>query len=119
MIGRKHDLLRLEPELVGDFFDCVYGSAVHVGLAGLAKTAIVGVDAEALEQRFERRGAAVHVGGLDDLWNDEPGVRFHGFPIPAARRAMVAGETRSVSISTDRGCARLAAGCESRRLTRT
>src|ERR1700680_1594355 len=103
MIGRKHDLLSLESELVGDLLDGVDGSAIYVGLAGLAQTAIIRVNAEALEQRFERCGAAVHVRGLDDPGDDEPGGRLHGFLRPAVRSPMEAGETRSISSSAVMG----------------
>ncbi len=112
MIGRQHDLLGFDAELVGGLFDGVDGSAVDVGLAGFAKTAVIGVDAEALQQGFQRRGAAVHVGGLDDLGNEEPAPWSHGWLSPAARRAIVAGEIRSISSSTARGAASAFACCE-------
>ena len=107
MIGGEHDLLGLEPELVGDFLDGVDGGAVDVGLAGFAQAAVIDLNIETLEQGFQCRGSTVHVGGLDNLGHDEPGAELHGFARPAARRAILAGEMRSTAISTLLGCLRV------------
>ncbi len=41
VIGRQHDLLGSQSELIRDFFDGVDGGAVHAGLAGLAQAAVI------------------------------------------------------------------------------
>ena len=51
VIGGQHDLLGLEPKLVGDVFQRVDGRAVDVGLASFAQAAVMDVDAESVQQR--------------------------------------------------------------------
>ena len=77
MIHRQQDLFGLEPELIGGFLDGVDGRTVDVSLAGLAEAAVVGANGETFEQGFQRRRAAIHVGGLDNLRHDEPAVWRH------------------------------------------
>ncbi len=85
VIGGQHDLLGPQSELIRDFFDGVDGRAVHAGLAGLAQAAVIDGNAEAFEQRLERGRPAVHVGGLDDLGDEELrssiGARGSGFEV--------------------------------------
>ena len=71
VVARHHDLLGLEAELRRDLLHRVDRGAVEVGLAGLAQAAVAHRDAEAFEQRLERRRPAVHRRGLDDLGGEE------------------------------------------------
>ena len=77
VIGRQHDLLGLESQLIGDVFERVDGSAIDVGLAGLAQAAIVDTNAEAFQQTFEGGRTAVQVGALDDFRHQEACARLH------------------------------------------
>jgi hypothetical protein len=52
VIDGEHDLFRLDAELIRDFFQCVDGGAVDIGLAGFAQASIVDVDAETFEETF-------------------------------------------------------------------
>src|ERR1700732_5098483 len=81
MIERQYYLLGLEPELVGNFLNSVDGGAVDIGLAGFAEAAIMHVDAETAQEAFQSGRATIHVGGLDDLRDDEAGARFHRFSL--------------------------------------
>src|SRR5579875_736237 len=102
MIGRQHDLLGFETELVGDRFHGVDRSAVDAGLAGLAQAAIAGRRPKAFEQAFERGGPAVHVGALDHF-GCQKFSQCAPARAPAERSKRAAGETRSTATSTEPG----------------
>jgi len=83
MVGRHHDLFRVQAELHGSFFDSVDRGAVHIGLACLAQPPVAYVDSEAFEKTLERGGTAVHRRGLDNFGNQETAASAHGGPRPA------------------------------------
>ena len=83
VIGRQHDLLRVQPELHSDFLDCVNRGAVNVGLAGLTQPSIAHGNAEALEHTLQRGRTTVHGGCLHNFRNDQTGMpvrNLHGSP---------------------------------------
>src|SRR5580698_8395582 len=100
VIGRQHDLLSPQPQLIRDLFDGVDGGAIHAGLAGLAQAAVVYRNAETLQQRLESCWPTVHVGGLDHLRDKE---LLHRLPRVRVWSAMAAGDTRAVSMSAEVG----------------
>ena len=104
VVGRQHHLLGLQAQLDGQVFQRINGGAIHRGLAGLAQAPIAGVNAEAFQDGLEGSRAAVHLGGLHDLRDEEtpgnlwriPGGRSHiYFPnhCPADCQTISAGET--------------------------
>src|SRR6185295_3834127 len=121
MVERHHHLLGVQPQLAGDLLHGVDRRAVEIDLAGLPQAAVAHRAAEAFEQRFERRGTAIHLGGLDHLRREErsPGTLHEpkGPPppagtaatagrsntLPTVRNTSTAGETRSTSTSTVAG----------------
>ncbi len=105
VIAGQHDLLGAQPELIGDFLDGVDGGAVHAGLARLAQAAVVYRNAKAFEQGLERRRPAIHVGGLDNLRDDQTGALHR-----KVRSALAAGEIREISISAVAGTEAVAGG---------
>jgi hypothetical protein len=88
VIHGEHDLLRLDAELIGHFFQCVDGGAVDIGLAGFAQAAVVDVDAETFEETFEGGGSAIHVGGLDRFGDEEAGFHLWRTNDAGVRRAV-------------------------------
>src|SRR5690606_20778597 len=100
----QHRLRGVEAEAGGDVLQRVDGGAVDVGLARFAEPAVAGRDAVAFEQARQRRRAAVHGGGLDDLGREEA-TRVHGgyrgcISRPAWRSTRARGEACSTCTST-------------------
>ncbi len=71
MIGRHHGLFGDQAEAASHLLDDVDGSAVNIGLAGLAQSAVVRLDAETDQGGAEDCRAAVQGGGLNNL-GDQP-----------------------------------------------
>ena len=92
VVRRHHDLFGVEAQLARGVLHSVDGSAVDVGLAGFAEAAVVGCDAEAVEEAFEGRRSAVHVGGLDHFGREElaEGGHSRGYCQSSVHRAAFA-----------------------------
>jgi hypothetical protein len=86
VVDRHHDLFGVETELARDLLDGVDRCAVERRLTGLAQPAIARRQSEAVEDRLERRGAAVDGRGLDRLRDQEAHQRVTPRPGPCPRR---------------------------------
>src|SRR5262245_47798523 len=126
MVLRHEHLFGVEAEPNRDLLDVIDGRPVDVGLTRLTQAAVSDVEPEPVEQALQRRGAAIHLRGLDDLRRKEAPreellhdgppseavspelgrVSAGGGPsskLPAARSTSAAGDARSTAISTAPG----------------
>ena len=86
MVEGYKNLVGIQAELFSDHFERVDRGSVDIGLAGLAQTAVVHVDAMAFEQGLEARRPAIHLRRLHDFRHEEPRPRgrHHAFHRAAA-----------------------------------
>lgn len=65
VIQRNHDLLRIEPYLIGDLFEGIYRSPIDIGLAGFAQAIVADRNVKALHEALKRSRSAIHCGRLN------------------------------------------------------
>ncbi|MEA2166661.1 MAG: hypothetical protein QOK37_4788 [Thermoanaerobaculia bacterium] len=107
IVGRKHDLLRVEADFARNELDRVDRCAIESRLTRFAQTSVTDADAEAFEQRLERSRSAIDRGCLNRLRNDKtcahPAIHLAAGSMPAARSNTSNGERHCTSTVTVAG----------------